>query len=72
MKMSKRSRKLVLSAGMLAAVATIPPAPQAEAAAACTLRCPDGTVYTCEFSACQVYPEYYLMTCGRGSIYICE
>lgn len=69
MKMTKRSRKLLLSAGMLAAVASIPPAPSAEAA--CTLRCPDGTSYTCEFSGCQVYPEHYLMTCGRGGIYLC-
>ena len=70
MKMSKRSRKLVLSAGMLAAVVSIPPAPQAEAAA-CTLRCPDGTVYTCDIPGCTVYPEHYLMTCGRGGILLC-
>lgn len=69
MKMSKRSRKLALSAGMLVAVASIPPAPPAEAA--CTLHCPDGTVYTCEFDGCNVYPEYQLMTCGRGGIYFC-
>jgi hypothetical protein len=64
MKMTKRSRKLALSAGMLAAVASIPPAPPAEAA--CTLHCADGTVLTCEAPGCQVIPEYNVMTCGRG------
>jgi hypothetical protein len=67
MKMSKRSRKLALCAGMLAAVAAIPPAPPAEAA--CTLSCPDGTSYTCENLGCQVRPGVY-MTCGR-SLYLC-
>jgi hypothetical protein len=68
MKMSKRSRKLALSAGMLVAVASIPPAPPAEAA--CTLACPDGTVFTCTSSVCQSFPEHQEMYCGR-LIYQC-
>ncbi len=63
MKMTKRSRKLLLSAGMLAAVATITPAPQAEAA--CSITCPDGTVFTCQNLPCWSFPEYGELYCGR-------
>jgi hypothetical protein len=64
MKMTKRSRKLLLSAGMLAAVATIPPAPPAEAA--CSLVCPDGTVIVCNHPyICRPQPGFGIW-CGRG------
>lgn len=63
MKMSKRSRKLLLSAGMLAAVAAIPPAVPSEAA--CSLTCPDGRVLNCSLPNCRILsPED--MLCGRG------
>lgn len=62
MKLNKRSRKLLLSAGMLAAVATIPPAAPSEAA--CSVTCSDGRVLNCTHPSCRLLnPE--AIFCGR-------
>lgn len=68
MKMTKRSRKLFLSAGMLAAVAAIPSPPLAEAACSVSLTCPDGRVITCSYpgTACRADPAGGYVICGRN------
>lgn len=70
MKMTKRSRKLLLSAGLLAGVAAMPPAPQAEAA--CSMACPDGSILVCNHPICRPYPELEFILCGRGPIWCGE
>lgn len=67
--MKKRSRKLLLSAGLLVAATSIP-VPQAEAA--CSMVCPNGTVIVCEhFSGplCRPAPAAGYILCGRGVIW---
>ncbi len=64
--MSKRSRKLALSAGMLVAVVSIPPVPLAEALCTASFTCPDGTVISCTGVTCGVNPQLRMVICGRN------
>lgn len=71
MKMTKRSRKLLLSAGMLAAVVTIPSPPLAEAVCSVRYVCANGTILLCRGITCEGDPNGQYLRCN-GSIFYCN